>query len=320
MTTALTRPRHRLPASAVLGTDIAAATNVDEALQLASLGWGIQVRDAGSFTVMTKDGVTSTSMPGQRFLMRSDNQVTLAAVGSRYEPIDNRAAFGLADHARQMGATFAHAGESDHGRKVFLTMDLPGARVHVGGKDIVDFGVVFWAHHGSGSVSGSVTGKRLICMNGATIGIGVPIKWTILHTASAHDRLVLAETSLKGATRYAKEFAAVGEMLISTPFTENQFGVYIDRLYPRPDEGKKSALTRWETRRSELFELFRTAETQADSRDTQWAAFNAVTEWEDWFRSTRGSDGAEQARAARQFTNADSAGVKQYAYETLLAA
>ncbi|WP_171018619.1 DUF932 domain-containing protein [Rhodococcus sp. Q] len=93
------------------------------------------MHEAKALTV-SPTGVISTSIPGQKLLLR-DSFTTLARVGSGYEPVDNRAAFDLADHARQLDGMFAHAGEYDHGRKVFLTMDLPEARMNVGGKDLV---------------------------------------------------------------------------------------------------------------------------------------------------------------------------------------
>ena len=316
MTAAITRPGHRLPASAVLGTDIATATTVDEALQMAGLDWGLQMHEAKALTVLTDTGVISTSIPGQKLLLRDDSFTTLAAVGSAYEPVDNRAAFDLADRARQLGAVFAHAGETDHGRKAFLTMDLPEARVNVGGKDLVDFGVIFRTSHGSGSITGEVSGMRLVCSNGLVQGIGAGSKWTVRHTRTATDRIALAEDTLRGAARYAKEFAAIGESLISMRYTVDEFVAYIDRLYPRPDEAKKAAVTRWENRRGELLDLFRIAETQEDARGTRWAAYNAVTEWEDWFRPARGGD---SGRAARQFATPDAKGVKQAAFDLIAA-
>ncbi|WP_137873767.1 DUF945 domain-containing protein [Rhodococcus sp. Q] len=53
-----------------------------------------------------------------------------------------------------------------------------------------------------------------------------------------------------------------------------------------------------------------------DARGTRWAAYNAVTEWEDWFRP--GRDGGA-GRAARQFATPDPKGVKQAAFELIAA-
>jgi phage/plasmid-like protein (TIGR03299 family) len=316
--TTLPRPAHRLPAQAVLGTDVAGSRDTAEALRTAGLDWGLTVHNTDHLTLMGESGLINTSLPGQRLIMRDDTYQGLAVVGSRYTPVTNADAFAIADNARDLGATFAHAGSLDHSRKTFLTMDLPEARVRIGGKDVVDFGIVIrTSHDGSGSISGEISGKRLVCMNGMTVGIGEAQRWSIPHTASAHSRM--AEILLQGAFRYAKSFAAVGEMLISQPMTSREFADYIDALYPKPEESQKAARTRWENRRGELMQLFNIANTQSEGRATRWGALNAVVEWEDWGRGVRTSTGesVDQARAARQFTNTDSAGTKQAAYRML---
>ncbi|MDN5757601.1 MAG: DUF945 domain-containing protein [Tomitella sp.] len=315
----ISRPAHRLPAQQVLGTDIAGAGTVSEALHTASLDWGLNIVDADNLTIMGDSGVTTTSFPGRRLLMRDDTHTGLGMVGARYEPVDNAAAFALADDAHALGATFAHAGELDHGRGVFLTMDLPEARVQVGGHDLVDFGVIFRAGHGgSGGILGEVSGTRLVCTNGMTVGIGRPHQWKIRHTRSAQTQMDMARVVLQGAARYAKEFAAIGEQLISEPMGRGEFVAYLDRLYPEPDEDKKASHTRWQQRRADLLQLFATAGTQEEGRSTRWAAFNAVVEYEDWHRGVRatGGENADEARAARQF-RPDTDSHKQQAFDLI---
>lgn len=107
MTAALTRPAHRLPAAQVLGADVVEASNVDEALTIANLNWGLVTHAAENMTLMAEDDLISTSIPGQRLIMRDDTYLTLAAVRQRYEAVDNRSAFSLADDAHALGATFA---------------------------------------------------------------------------------------------------------------------------------------------------------------------------------------------------------------------
>lgn len=315
----ISRPAHRLPAQQVLGTDIAGSASVAEALHTAGLDWGLTAVDADNLMIMGEGGVTNTAFPGRRLLLRDDTHVGLGMVGARYEPVDNASAFALADDARALGATFAHAGEIDHGRSVFLTMDLPDARVNVGGHDIVDFGVVFRAGHaGTGGIVGEVTGRRLVCTNGMTVGLGTPHQWKIRHTRSAQAQMAIAKRVLQGAARYAKTFAAIGEQLISEPMSHADFVAYIDQLYPEPDEDKKSAHTRWQQRRADLLDLFRTAITQEEGRRTRWAAFNAVVEYEDWHRGVRttGGESADEARASRQF-RPETDSHKQHAFDLI---
>lgn len=302
-TSALTRPAHRLPAGKVLGTDIASALSVTEALAMAKMDWTVDVLDGDQdMTLLTGNGVTSTRAPGRRFLTRSDNGTILAMVGSRYETIDNEVAFSLAERARDLGATFAHAGELDHGRKGFMTMDIPEARVTVGGNDIVDFGIVITTGHASSALTVELSGERLVCTNGLRVGLGSPIRWVIPHTASARERIALAEQGARGAVAYSKAFAAVGEQLLATPMPLSQYLTLIDDLFPKPDPERKGAVTRWENRRADLLALFELAETNEDGRGTQYGALQALTEWDQWGRTVRsGNEDPATARARRQF-------------------
>lgn len=304
-----------------LGTDLAGVSGVDEAITKAGLGWGLNVVEAENMTILLPDGVTSTSIPGQRLVMRDDNHVTLGAVGGRYTAVDNREVFSVANHILQQGGKLARGGELDHGRKVFMTLDLPGTTVEVGGLDLVEFSVVIKASHdGTGNVSAGLVGKRLVCTNGMTVSIkGLAHTFSIRHTANASARLEEAQTILKGAARYAKEFAAVAEHMLDTKFTKEQFAAYIDRLWPAPKEEGKRAHTTWEARRNELLSLFTFAETNRLGRETQWGAFNSVVEYLDWEAPVRSHNGntADEVRARRQF-DATNQSAKDLAFASLV--
>lgn len=304
-----------------LGTDLSGVTNVDEALVKAGLNWGLKIVDASALTVLTDDGVISTSIPGQRLVVRDDNLVTLGVVGGRYTPVDNHSVFGLAEHILSQGGTFASGGALDHGRSTFMRFDLPGTEVTLdGGKDLVKFGVVIKAKHdGTGNVTAALEGTRLICTNGMTATIkGIPHVFSVRHTASAETRMVEAQHILQGANRYAKEFAAVASHLLDTPMTPVQFKRYIDRLFPEPTVEEKRAHTLWENRRSELLGLFRFAETNNLVRGTAWAGYNSVTEYLDWTAPVRtGSDATvAEVRVRRQFETSNQV-VKDQAFAAL---
>lgn len=302
------------------GTDLSDVTSVDEALAKADLAWGLKIVDAQALTVLSDDGVISTSIPGQRLVMRDDNHVTLGVVGGRYTAVDNRSVFSLAKHIIDQGGKFASGGSLDHGRSTFMRFDLPGTSVALaGGKDLVKFGVVIKARHdGTGNVSAALEGTRLVCTNGMTAKIkGIPHVFSVRHTASADTRLAEAQVILQGASRYAKEFSAVAQHLLDTKFTDAQFKRYIDRLFPEPVVEEKRAHTLWETRRNELVGLFRFAETNNVGRSTAWAAYNSVTEYLDWTAPVRATVvAADQVRARRQF-DASNQGVKDLAFATL---
>lgn len=314
--TILTPTARRRP-DAVLGTDISAAQNLDAALEAAGMNWTVLDHPAENLTLFTDDGITSTSIPGHRLLMRSDNHLTLGVVGACYTPVDNTQAFALADAAKMLGARFAYAGEMDHGRKSFITMDIPEASVYVGGHDALSFSIALsTSHDGSGSITGNVLGTRLTCTNGMRSPIGSAQRWNIRHTASADSRMDQARDALRHAFAHAKAFAAHAEEMISTPFSTRDFDNLIATLLIRPDENATDrAKNTWHRRRNELMQLFTETHTQEEGRWTRWAAYNAIAEWQDWYRPANNGD---HGRAQRNFAST-STGLTERTFELLTA-
>ena len=107
--TAAQHASRRLSPTAFLGTDIRGCDSLSDALRTSGLDWGIKEHTADSITLMGDDGLTSTSIPNRKLLLRSDNHITLGVVGQRYQPVDNASAFGMADVAHRLGAQFAYA-------------------------------------------------------------------------------------------------------------------------------------------------------------------------------------------------------------------
>lgn len=295
----------------VLGADLEGITSIEQAMDVAGLNWGIQIEDADNLSITTDEGITNTSIPGMRLVMRDDTHLTLGVVGGRYHPVDNHSVFAMGEHILDQGGVLAEGGTLDHGRKAFMRFDLPGTSIEVGGKDLIEFGVAIRANHdGSGTVTAGIEGRRLVCTNGMTVRMkGLAHQFAIRHTASAQDRLGEAKRVLQGTMQYAKSFAAVAEEMLSRKFTEGDFKRYIDALYPRPAEEEKRAITLWENRRSELMALYRFADTNDLGRDTQWAAFNSVVEYLDWEAPVRASNRTtnEEVRARRQFEGSNQA-------------
>lgn len=301
------RTRHRL------GVDLTGVSDVETALERADLNWGLDIHPAENIDVTTEEGKTfATSIPGMRLVMRDDDHTVLGVVGNRYEPVDNRSVFSLAEHFLNQGATFQEGGSLDHGRRCFMRFGLPDTTVELaGGQDLVTFGVVIKASHdGTGNVTAALEGTRLVCLNGMTASVpGLPHVFTVRHTANVQTRMSEAEVILSGAARYARGFAAAAQHMLDTPMSKDEFKAYLDRLYPRPDAEAKRATTLWENRRATLLNLFAFAETNEIGRGTAWAGYNALTEFLDWEAAIRSTDGSplDEVRARRQHdaTNQD---------------
>lgn len=305
-----------------IGVNLRSVTDIETAITTAGLDWGLTIRPATDLTIFDEDGLTSTSIPGMRLVMRDDNNVTLGVVGGKYATVDNRSVFSMGQHVLEQGGKLVSGGALDYGRKVFMKFALPDAEIKVAGVDLVTFGVTIRASHdGSGNVFAGVEATRLACTNGMTTKIkGVPNEFKLRHTASAETRMVEARAVLQGAVRYAKEFVAAADVMFDTKMTLGAFKNYINAIWPHPtgDEANGRAATLWATRQSELVQLFKFAETNKIGRGTEWAAYNAVTEYLDWAAPVRATAGrtSDEARARRQFDNSNQA-VKDEAFALL---
>lgn len=310
----------RRSASRHLGADVSTATNLDEALHLAGLDWGITVREADNLTLMTEDGMISTNMPGKRLIMRDDTYVTLGVAGGRYTAVSNREFFGLADAIAAAGGRFASAGETRDGQETFLELDIPEANVRVGGTDLVNASALLRAvHDGSGKAVANVKMTRLVCTNGMRGSIpGTTDSFAVAHTLTAGNRIAQADHIMRSIVQYAKAFGAVAQEMLDTPFTRAQFGSYIDTLFPEPEAETGRAHTIWENRRAALIDLFQFAETNALGRDTRWGAYNALTEYLDWSAPVRSKSlDADTQRALRQM-NGSAQSVKDAGFSLLV--
>lgn len=307
----------REPFAAQFGTNVENATTVAQALEVAGLDWNIKELPADNLYINSGLDLVSTSVPDRKLLMRSDDMTTLGVVGHKYKSVSNADAFALADSAKALGAKFSYAGELDHGRKTFLTMTIPEATVLVGGHDAVEFGLILTTDHsGSGSITGEIYGSRLACTNGQLLTSPLAT-WSIRHTRTAHQRVVLAKRAMQHAFASAKEFAAYAEELISIDMSEQEFVTLLGTLFPRPLDGAPdSTVTRWHNRRDQLMALYSSADTQEEGRNTAWGALQSVLEWDQYFRPARGG---EIGRAKRNFTSPDNSGVGRRTLELLTA-
>lgn len=307
----------REPFAAAFGTDISHCDNVEQALTEAGLDWNIEEIPATDLFINNGEDLVSTSIPGRKLLVRSDNKTTLGVVGPKYSSLSNSESFALADAAKTLGATFTYAGELDHGRKAFITMDIPEAKVYVGGHDAVDFGLVLTTDHsGSGSITCEIQGSRLACTNGQLL-TSTFSKWSIKHTKRANRRVEMAQHALKYSFAAAKEFAAYADYLISEPMSRQDFIDLMKSVFPQPLDGaSEQAFTKWRNRNHELVTLYSEAETQEEGRNTAWGALQTVLEWEQYFRPSRGG---ELGRAKRNFMTPDNAGIGRRTLELLTA-
>lgn len=291
-----------------LGTTLPSAFTAEDAMEQGLLG-GWNVRTQPLYTHVKDDVVDEetgeiTSKTSQveipnRFGVVRDNPVVpgqidpLSVVGSAYHPIQNEAhAEFLNTLVDESGAHFETAGAIDGGRKVFITMKMPG-HMKVGGVDQVDmYLAALNSHDGSLPFTVMVTPVRVVCENTLNIAWGgTDSKVKIRHTRHGGKSIVeRARQTLDLSFDYLEGFQDEAEKLINTTMTQSSFEQIIEKAYGVDEDAPVSTMTRTSNKLDEMVRLFADAYTHEGLRDTAWAGLNALTEWNDHFTPVRNDD------------------------------
>lgn len=279
----------------LLGTRVDETFTAEQAMDEGLLG-GWNVRKSPLSTVV--DG-KRLAIPGMNAVVRDNPKTGGTEVLSRYGVSDSYSIVQNEDHAaflntlvEESGAHFELAGSVDGGRKVFLSMKMPG-HIQVGGVDPIDLSLLaINSHDGSMSFTLGVMPVRYACSNvlNSVFG-GMSGLVRIRHTSGAQKQMVAqAREALEISFKYLDNFQEEAERLINTTLTQSQFEQIIEREFGAGEDASAAANTRAEKKIEQMTDLFAEAQTHEGVRDTAWAGYNALVEWSDHFAPTRGED------------------------------
>ncbi|HWV45315.1 MAG TPA: DUF932 domain-containing protein [Nitrospira sp.] len=230
-----------------------------------------------------------------------DGDRVLGVTGERYKIVQNEEAFSFLQSLHD-GARWETAGAIKDGRVVFGSMAFSRDFVidESGVADKVEsYLLVYTSHDGSTGVAGGVTPVRVVCQNTLNAAIpGVKQSFKIRHTTNAQERMAAESVLWRGAYTYMDAFETEARELYATKATTKDYLSIVDDIFPKPEKDVKGALSKWENRRG-LFVQAWNGKPNAGIKGTAWGVFNALTEANQWGRSTRKSgNGAENFAAA----------------------
>lgn len=290
-----------------LGTVTEGALTAEQALETAFLNWEVIKSEQSISTQVPKspksDKLVTITDPDKfmtyRYHPKTGVADPLGVVGNRYTPVQNAEAFSFLNTiADESGAVFETAGAIDNGRKVFMTMKMP-EDVLIGGKDAINMYLMAWnTHDGTSSFNVLVTPVRVVCQNTLSAAIkSAQHKFAIRHTSSAQGKIQAAREALKVTFKYQEAFQIQAEKLFAQSMTDKEFQKIVEKAFPLDKTDSQRAQTMATNAQSALLGLWK-APTQANIKNTAWAAYNAFVEYSDWARPVRGTD-PDVARAER---------------------
>lgn len=298
-----------------LGTRLHQPATSAEAMAAARLDYEVELCD-----LTTECGLP---VPKRRAVVRRDTAEVLATVGAGYTPVQNREAFAFLDELAGNDEVRYHtAGALGRGEKVWMLAKLPG-EIRINRTDDISHPYLLLSnsHDGRSALRIHWTAIRVVCANTLALadqhgrGQGVALR----HRGDIRGRLDDTRQILGIAQRRFRTYEEQANRLANRPLNSAELDAYFEGLYPdRPDEqrGRSKAI------RSRLTDLFETGRGQdlPGVRHSAWAALNAVTEYVDHHRTTRGRDA--RTRTEGRLNSAwfgSGAQLKQRAFEQALA-
>lgn len=242
---------------------------------------------------------------------RDDNDSTLGIVTDRYELLQNVDGFSYLDHMLDE-VEIVTAGCFDGGKTVWVLAKVPD-HILIGGNPTEQYILFRNGHDGKTSAGYCLTPIVVVCKNTLSLAWrGTKNKYAINHTGDTKSRIKEASKILEVTNDYYSKYALFGDRLAHTKLSEKKLlEIFMQVLYPNgvgdSDRAKNSA----EAAKLAL-EQIRSGPTLGNAQGTKWGAVNAIGEYLDWYRPTRG-DSDRFARINFEATNP-----KQKALELIL--
>jgi len=241
--------------------------------------------------------------------IRDDNHRVVGVVQDKYRILGNDEAPIFLDNLVDDGdALFETAGSLYGGSQCFWLMRLPEL-VTIAGEDregLETYLLLTNSHDGSTSIVVAVVVVRVVCQNTLAWALDSAIRTTkIRHTESAKDRLHEARRVLEIGFKYTEELAQIGDKMLHTAYTEQDFQNLLNGLVPTPepkegfvnkvvgrDNGKpvydrvygiinQRGITRAENTKGDITAIYNEHPTQKPIVGTMWGAVQAVQFYSD---------------------------------------
>lgn len=292
-----------------LGTVTPDCLTAEDAARVALLaGWNVRRLPMYVGVSDTSSNYSGLIVPDRDAIVRT-NPVNggidvLGVVGNRYQIVQNEEAFAILDAiVDESGAHFETAGSLDGGRRVFMSMKMPQG-IQVGGEDAHDVYLIATdSKDGSSAFTLAVTPVRVVCKNTLTMGLArAKQTWTLRHTSNIQGRIQEARESLKLTVGYMDAFQAELTEMLDREVSNATFDSIVKELLPVNEDSAEGWRERTQAQHAVLNTLYRDASTNEFGRGTAYAAYNALTEYADWYMPIRGADVDGTRRAERAMT------------------
>jgi phage/plasmid-like protein (TIGR03299 family) len=279
-----------------LGQVVENAMTAEEAINLANIDYEVYKTTIHPLV----DGMPNNgdAIEDKFAIMRQDNNAYLGLVGSRYEIVQNRDAFGFFDAIVDSGeAIFETAGALGKGERIFVTAKLPDDML-VGGEVCNKYIILTNSHDGSSSIIAGLTTTRIVCNNTLQAALGnLSNKVSIQHRSGAKDRLAEAHKVMNIASAYMTEVEQIFNKMSEKKIDDGQLRKYIMEVMKpnvkaqtKEEEEKISARFKNQVDSIYNFALTHPTQTTDAAKSTVWGAYNSISGYYNYIAKYRSDE------------------------------
>lgn len=285
---------HIEPAWHRKGTILDHAFTAEEAMFHANLDYRVEKAPLyAKFSDDKNDPKRGMEVPDYYATYRTDTREVFGVVGSRYEVVQNSAAFGFFDNiVGEKKAVYETAGVLGIGEVIFLTAKLP-TNIILPGDDIIEKYLVFsMGHDGSKPITALFTPTRVVCAN--TLGVAMSNgshKVYIKHTKSAHDKIDQSAKLMGLVNKSSNTISEIVNAMAKIRINDDRLAEYISMVFLTTEERKRLAET-GDHRSAEIstrtigvmdqvydFALNGVGQDVISTKGTLFGAYSAVNGW-----------------------------------------
>jgi len=306
-----------LPWSSGIGVDVKDCTTSREVMEKAGLNFSVEKCDLYAQMPFSLYGNNNINEEGGDFAhnakiyrncpngyatYRTDKNIPLGVVKSKYEVVQNIDAFNFFDDAIGPDkAIWQYAGMFGYGERIFVAAKLP-VTISVKGDPVENYLVFSNSHDGSTSINVLFTPVRVFCTNCLKAAFNNADSYIRLrHTRTVQERLQRGSEVLHIACSYAEDAKQLYEALATITVSDEQVMKYLAdlnltnaeiealNLYDDKNGYKKlfardymtmertGISTRKANQIINMFEYYLDGVGQKEIAGNAWGAYNAVT-------------------------------------------
>ena len=266
-----------------IGTKLNHPATAKEAIESAKLDFQIQMK-----TIIVKG--TNNEITKKKAIVRADNNDVLGIVSPLYKIVQNTDAFNFFDSViGEKQAVYHTAGALGKGEKIWILAKLPDDIILANNENVAKYLCLVNSHDGSCCLRLYFTPIRVVCQNTLTISLstkedGIAIR----HYGDVKSKTEEARKILGISKQFYDNFDSIAKELVKFKLNKQQVETYFDNLLDI--KNNKDDSVRIKNVKSDLLALFENGKgnSNPEIKHSAWTAYNAVTEYIDWFRKPKG--------------------------------